>query len=316
VLTLRQIEVIRAIMMAGTVKGAADLLGVSAPGVSRAMKHTETQLGVRLFARRHGRFTPTAEAHGIFGQINEVFSRVENLQFSIEALKRGESSVFSFASVPSIAQHVMPRAVERLRRRFPALRMNINILKIEETIDYLLLKKGEAVAMSYKIDHPGLISHPLASGRMMAVLPQDHPLAAQEEVSLAKLIEQPLIGIDPNDPYGRNLAAPFLDNGLPFALSIQARFSHTVVSLVAAGLGVAVVDEFSVATPHIPGVAVRRIAEKTAFTAYCVVNAETPRSIFADELIASLRAEMRAAVQSRDRQAGHPHVPPMPSVRA
>ncbi len=298
-LTLRQIEVIRAIMTAGTVKGAADLLGVSAPGISRAMKHTESQLGVRLFSRRHGRFTPTDEARGIFGQINEVFSKVENLQFSIEALKRGATGIFSFASVPSIAQHIMPRAVERLRERFPALRMNINILKIEETADYLLLKKGEVVAMSYRIDHPGLISHQLASGRLMAVLPQNHPLAAQEEVSLASLAAQPLIGIDLNDPYGRIMASVFTDNGLPFELSIQARFSHTVVSLVAAGLGVAVVDEFSVATQTIPGVAVRRIAEKTAFTAYCVVNAETPRSIFADELIGSLRTEMRAAAQLR-----------------
>ena len=42
-LTLRQIEVIRAITVAGTVKGAADLLGVSAPGVSRVMKHAEAQ---------------------------------------------------------------------------------------------------------------------------------------------------------------------------------------------------------------------------------------------------------------------------------
>jgi DNA-binding transcriptional LysR family regulator len=300
-LTLRQIEVIRAIMMAGTVKGAADLLGVSAPGVSRAMKHTEAQLGVRLFSRWHGRFTPTGEALGIFGQINEVFAKVENLQFSIEALKRGDSSVFSFAAVPSIAQHIMPRAVERLRQRFPGLRMNINILKVEETADYLLLKKGEAVAMSYKLDHPGLVSHQLASGRLVAVLPERHPLAAREEVSLAELVAQPLIGIDPNDPYGRIMASVFTGRGLPFELSIQARFSHTVVSLVAAELGVAVVDEFSVATQQIPGVAVRRIAEKTAFTAYCVVNAETPRSIFADELIGALRSEMRTAVQARRR---------------
>jgi len=303
VLTLRQIEVIRAIMMAGTVKGAADLLGVSAPGVSRAMKHTEAQLGIRLFSRRHGRFTPTSEARGIFGQVNEVFAKVENLQYSIEALKRGQSSVFSFASVPSIAQHIMPRAVARLRHRFPELRMNINILKIEETVDYLLLKKGEVVAMSYKIDHPGLISHPLGSGRLMAVLPEDHELARQQVVSLAQLVEQPLIGIDPSDPYGHILSSAFTDNGLPYELPIQARFSHTVVALVAARLGVAVVDEFSVATPHLPGVAVRPISEETALTAYCVVNAETPRSIFADELIAALRSEMRSATQAR-RQAG------------
>jgi DNA-binding transcriptional LysR family regulator len=190
-LTLRQIEVIRAIMLAGTVKGAADLLGVSAPGISRVMKYTENQLGVRMFSRSHGRFVPTNEALGIFNQINEVFSKVENLQYSIDRLKKGEAGVFSFASVPSIAQHVLPRAVARLRKRFPELRMNINILKIEEAIDYLLLKKGEMVAMSYKIDHPGLVSHQLAAGSLMAVVPEGHPLAERKRIPIAMLHKYP-----------------------------------------------------------------------------------------------------------------------------
>ena len=55
-LTLRQIEVIRAIMITGTVAGAARLLNVSAPGLSRLMKYTESSLGIRLFDRRNGRF--------------------------------------------------------------------------------------------------------------------------------------------------------------------------------------------------------------------------------------------------------------------
>lgn len=300
-LTLRQIEVVRAIMLAGTVKGAADLLGVSAPGISRVMKHTEAQLGLRLFSRNHGRFVPTTEAHGIFAQINEVFAKVENLQFSIDALKRGSGGVFSFASAPSISQHILPRAVKRLRGVFPELRMNINVLKIEETIDYLLLKKGELVAMSFKIDHPGLVSHLLAAGRLVAVLPEGHALAARHEVSLAELAEHPMIGIDPADPYGKILAAPFVEHGLPFELSIQARFAQTVNALVAANLGVAVLDEFSMASRETPGVAVRPIAEPTSFKTYGVVNAEVSRSIFADELIGFLKLEMRATVAARAR---------------
>jgi len=298
-LTLRQIEVIRAIVLAGTVKGAADLLAVSAPGISRVMKHTEGQLGIRLFSRAHGRFVPTTEAQGIFAQINDVFARVENLQYAIAALKRGASSVFSFASVPSIAQHILPPAVRRLRASFPELQMNINILKIEEAIDYLLLRKGEMVAMSFKVDHPGLGSLPLATGRLMALLPQGHALAATPEVALADLAREPLIGIDPADPYGRILAAPFAEAGLRYDLAIQARFGQTIEALVAQGLGVAVIDEFSVAGPLPVGLAVRPLAHPTSFRTFVVVSAETARSIFADRLIELLRAEMRAVVAHR-----------------
>ncbi len=69
-LTLRQIEVIRAIMITGTISGAAKLLVVSAPGISRLMKHTEKTLRLKLFERRHGRYVPTPEANDIFEQIN------------------------------------------------------------------------------------------------------------------------------------------------------------------------------------------------------------------------------------------------------
>lgn len=292
-LTLRQIEVIRAITVAGTVKGAAELLGVSAPGISRVMKHAESQLGIRLFSRVHGHFTPTDKARGIFDQINEVYDRVEKLHKSIEAMKRGASTRFSLASVPSLARHILPVAVRRLREQFPDMTMLIDILKIEEAIDYLLLKRGDVVAMSYKLDHPGLMSHPLGTCRIMALLPAGHPLAARDAVTLADLAAEPLIGIEPTDPYGRILADPFHAAGLRYDLSITARFGQTVETLVGQGLGVAVTDEFSVAGSLAAGVVTRPLHEVVTLRTYAVVAADTPRSSQTDALIAAMRTAMR-----------------------
>jgi DNA-binding transcriptional LysR family regulator len=61
-LTLRQIEVIRAIMITCSVGDAARLLNVSSPRISQVMKHAETLLGLKLFSRKGGRYTPTREA--------------------------------------------------------------------------------------------------------------------------------------------------------------------------------------------------------------------------------------------------------------
>jgi DNA-binding transcriptional LysR family regulator len=59
---LRQVEVIRAVMVTGAIGGAAKLLAVSAPGVSRLVKHAEKSLGVRFFQRKGGRFFPSPVA--------------------------------------------------------------------------------------------------------------------------------------------------------------------------------------------------------------------------------------------------------------
>ena len=141
-MTLRQIEVIRAVMVTGTIGGAAKLLNVSAPGISRLVKYTEKSLGLRFFQRQNGRYFPTPEAQNIFEQINGVYKKVDDLSETISNIGRGALSELRIGSVPSISQIMVPRAIEQVRRRYPELRIDINILKLEEAIDYLLLDRG------------------------------------------------------------------------------------------------------------------------------------------------------------------------------
>ncbi len=292
-LTLRQIEVIRAIMVTGTLNGAAALLGVSPPGISRLMKHTESALGLSLFQRRHGRYLPSAEARDIFSQINAVYDKVEDLSHAIRRLGQGDGSELRIASVPSIANVMVPRAIARVRNAFPNLLIDIDILKLEDAIDYLLLGRGEAVAISYSFDHPLLTFAPLAQGRLLCIVPQGHELAAREAVSVADIARYPLIGIDPNDPYGRIMANLFLAHGLGYEVTVRARFGTTVCALVRAGLGVAVIDEFTVADGFHQNLVCLPIREPTEFQTYIAHRKDAELSRYCQHFVASLRSEMR-----------------------
>ena len=74
----------------------------------------------------------------------------------------------------------------------------------------------------------------------------------------------PLIGIDPTDPYGRIMSELFARNKLPYDITIRARFGNTVVSLVQAALGIAVIDQFSVAHGGVPGIRLLEIPSRRA----------------------------------------------------
>ena len=244
-LTLRQIEVIRAIMVTGTVGGAARLLNVSSPGVSRVMKHAETSVGVKLFSRKGGRYSPTPQANAIFSQINGVYDKIEDLQFVISRIQRGAETELKIGSVPSIANIMVPRAIADLRKALPNLLIEVDILKIEDAADYLLLGKGELVALSYKLDHAMLAIEPLARGRLKCIVPEGHPLARRARVTTDEIVKYPLIGVDPNDPYGKIMAGLFASHALHYEVTIRARFGSTVCELVSHGLGIAIVDEFT-----------------------------------------------------------------------
>lgn len=298
-MTLRQIEVIRAVMMTGTISGAADMLNVSAPGISRLVKHTEESLGIRLFERKAGLFTPSVEASSVFDQVREVYKGVENLQAAVGALQQGEDVRLAFACAPSVGQFIASRVSRRVRNRYAELFIDLNILKIEETVDYLLLERGEFVIMSSAVQNAAIENEKIAEGLLVVLLPEGHVLADQRAISVHDLRDQPLIGVDPADPYGALLAAPFRQAGLPLRHSMRGRFAQTVVSLVRDGLGVALIDEFSVADIQIPGVVRRPLAEEAVVRTYAARKRGRVLSGFAEYAIQQFRRELLKATQGR-----------------
>jgi DNA-binding transcriptional LysR family regulator len=298
-LTLRQVEVIRAVMLTGSISGAAQLLNVSGPGISRLVKHAEASLRIRLFERKGGVFLPAPEARAVFDQIHEVYGKLEGLETAIANLSSGQSGALAFGSAPSVAQFIVARATVAIRRRFPDLYIDLNVLKIEETVDYLLLERGELVAMSYAFEHPSLEFTEIGAGELVAVVPDGHPLAVRPSLSVRELAREPLIGVSPDDPYGGIIAGPFYEAGCPYRLSIRARFAQTVVSLVRHGLGVAVIDEFSVAGVYMPGLTRVPLAERAAIRIFSIKKRGRTLSVYADFAERRLREELRHAIRSR-----------------
>jgi DNA-binding transcriptional LysR family regulator len=306
-LTLRQIEVIRAVMLTGTVAGAARLLNVAAPGLSRLMKHTEDSLGAKLFSRRGGRFVPAPEARSIFAQINELHRNLDNLQFAIGALERGEGAEFKFGATPSIAQVMAPLAVADLRRRYPDLLIDFDILKLEDAIDFLLLGRGEVAAVSSRLEHPAITFEPLAQGELFCIVAEEHPLASRSRIAAAEIAAHPLIGIDPRDPYGRILTEIFARARLEYQAPIKARFGATVCALVRQNLGIGVIDGFTLAEQNSFGLRVIPIEEDTTFSTYVAFRNDTTLSSVAEFFIAALRARMK---KPHDAMAGQRSRPP------
>ncbi|WP_445680780.1 LysR family transcriptional regulator [Radicibacter daui] len=295
-MTLRQIEVVRAIMVAGSIAGAARLLNVAQPGVSRTMKHLDSTLGFHLFVRQNGRYVPSPEARRVFDQLQEMHKKLEDLQFSIGQLNRGKDVEWSLASVPSIANVMVPRAIAGLRARYPDLVVDFDIIKLEDAIDYLLLERGELAVMSYRLEHPALTFEPLAIGHLVCICAPDHPLAGLGEVTVAQIAAFPLIGIDPNDPYGGIMAGLFQRAGLSYDISIRARFGTTVCALVKQNLGVAVIDIFTVADRQNSGLAILPIREPTVFQTYVGMRKDAELSSYAETFVRQLRQTMTATL--------------------
>ena len=173
-LTLRQIEVIRAVMVTGTVGGASRLLNVSSPGISRVMKHAESMLRLKLFARRNGRYIPTPEAkrHLLPDQWRLRQGRGPAISSS-ERLQRGADTELKIALG---AEHRQCHGAARDRRACasvsPICSSTSTSSRSRRRSTICCSARGELVAMSHKHEHPMLTYEPLARGRLLCIVPR------------------------------------------------------------------------------------------------------------------------------------------------
>ena len=161
----------------------------------------------------------------------------------------------------------------------------------------LLLERGEFVIMSSAVENAAIENEEIAEGRLVVILPEGHALARQDAVSARDIAEEDLIGVDPDDPYGRLLARPFEVAGITPPHAMRGRFAQTLVSMVRHGLGVAVIDEFSVAEVYMPGLERRPLVEDVRVKSFVSRKKGRVLSGFAEFTIAQFRRELGRAVE-------------------
>ena len=258
---LRQMEVFRAVMLTGSMNGAAKLLFVSQPAISRLIAHTEQSLGLPLFERDKGKLTPTPEAQRLFEEVGPLFDEALRIDELARDLAERPEGALTLCSSPSLALNFVPPVIAQYLELYPKVRLKFHTTLLSDMAHELLGRKAELAVSVLPIDHPNLVVEPLATGEMVCILPQGHPLASRRAVSLAELAECKLILYNRNIPFGQLVAAAFQRAGVSWNPAVEIVRAELACALVRVGAGVAIVDEFSVGQQGWPGVVMRPLRE-------------------------------------------------------
>src|SRR5690606_6030814 len=130
----------------------------------------------------------------------------------------------------------------------------------------LLGRSVELAVSVLPIEHPNLVAEPVASGRVVCIVPQAHPPAARGTVGLAESAAHPLVLHSRRVPFGQLVAGAFQRAGVPWQTAVHIERAENACALVRAGVGVAIVDQFSVGHEGWPGIATLTIREEIPLT--------------------------------------------------
>ncbi len=289
-ITERQIAAFRAVMLTGTVSGAARQLHLSQPAVTGVLKRFEDVLGVALFQRNAGRLVPTIEAHRIFAEIQLVHDQFARLTETIRGIANGQRAVFRFGVLPSVSRELVPRAVAAVMTRHPDLLCQCDNPPLDRVIDYLCLGEGECVVTLAELSDPAILTTRLGEGWLVCVAPADHLIAQRREVQAEDLAGVPLVAFPPGTVHGG-----FADRALLGAKALPRVRSHVrstemALALAARGLGVALLDCFSARGCEVFGLRAVRVRNSPVIPLMLHSSRTRPGSRLVRELAAELRS--------------------------
>jgi len=275
---LRQIEVFRAVMVTGSISGAARLLAVSQPAISRLLAYTEDRLGMKLFERVKGRVQPTPEARRLFAEVDQVHQgvlRVNNL--AQELRERGTGGMHVVAS-PSVAQAIVPEAICHFRHHFPDVRVEFEILTLQELVARIGSGRADLGLSVLPVDEPTTLDRVIMNGSLRVIFRRGHELGKLSEITPADLAPYSLIGYGPQTPYGLHVERALSANGTALRFDTVVRFTPVACSLVQAGAGVGIVDEFVIRGGTWPEIEARPLVPHTQMRVHLVTSRLEPLS--------------------------------------
>lgn len=295
---LRHIEVFHAVMQAGTVSGAAQVLHISQPAVTKVLQHAEAQLGIALFDRSRGKFVPTPEAQRLFVEVDKLHGDLLAIRRLAASLRSGEAQSVRLAATPALGLTVVPAAMARWHKALPTARCELSTQHTRELVNALLLGETDMGLSLQDPRHPGIKAEVLATGPMMAVVPVRMALARHGgPLPLLDLPEQ-LIGLADDDPLGLRLAAACEALELTPQTRLTVQTYPLARALAEQGLGVTVVDPFTAATADRSLVRLRPLEPALGVSLYLLSAHTAPLSQAGRKLVKHLGDVAEAVLQT------------------
>ncbi|HET8593949.1 MAG TPA: LysR family transcriptional regulator [Intrasporangium sp.] len=266
---------------------AAQRLHMAQPPLSQQIKALEAELGVRLLERSTRRVDLTAAGERYLERARAVLEAVDAAGGEARRVQEGEVGHLRIGFTGSATYELLPRLARRLRQQLPGLTLDltgemltprqVRALKTH-TIDLGFLRPPVRV--------PDLEVHVLRNEPLVAVLPETHPFAERQSVVLADLRDEVFISYPSHQAsvtYDAVLSACGRVGFSPKEIHEVAETS-TLVSFVAAGLGVALVPA-SVQHLQITGAVYRPISDVTHEVGLAVAHRAGDRTPHMDRVL-------------------------------
>jgi DNA-binding transcriptional LysR family regulator len=246
-LSMRQIRAFLQVARTGNFTRAAERAHMTQAGLSILVREVERQIGARLFDRTT-RAVQLTEAGRRFAVVAEnVLQQLDDASAKVGEIGERARQQLRIAATPLVSSHMLPQMLAAFRVQHAGVRIRLidsSLQGVQELVESGLADMG--LGFFFKVTS-GLVRKHVADFPLMKVAPAAGPPASVGRATWASLRSVPLITLPADNPIQRAIDKELHKLGIDRDESASVSFLATLISMVEAGFGTAVMPTFAVA---------------------------------------------------------------------
>ena len=292
--SVRQLEAFRAVILTGSVTGAADMLHLTQPTVSKLLAELEYRTGLVLFDRVRQRLVPRPEAHSLFQRVDKTFAALEEVTRDARRLAHGQSGHLRIVAMPAFGLSLLPRAIGALLRERPDVTVDFNISASTYVTEWVANRQADVGFATATPVSAGVTLTPFERLQGVCILPADHHLVGQAVVRPKDLEGERFVSFGRESAFRHTIDDVFRVDHVARRIVIEVGSAAAVCSLVANGVGVAIVDPLSALDARrAGGIALSQFDANVPFVVDTVFPSGIAPSVLATQFLATVKATLQ-----------------------
>lgn len=224
----------------GNITRTAEALHYTQAGISHAIASLEKETGFPLFIRGSGGVSLTEDGKRFLGAVQSLVNEQNNLQQTIDNINGIATGTLRIGTFSSVATHWMPEIIKEFQEKYPQITFDLRFGDYDEITEMILCGQIDCGFLTAPV-REGLDFAPLYRDPMHVLLPQGHPLAAKEKITLEEVKREPIImQVKGSDNDIRNI----LDRDKKkYIVKYTVSDDFSVMAMVRSGFGITIFPE-------------------------------------------------------------------------
>lgn len=270
--TLRQLEVFLAVAHTLSFSKASQLVHLSQPGLSSAVRKLEDAIGTRLFDRDTRNVILTPAGAELLAVADDLLNDFDFALTRVRDYLGGKRGRIAIAAAPSVAAGFLPEVIATFQRMYPGIALQLHDIFSELCIDMLRNGKVDlALAPEKRVD-PTLSHRDLFRDHLVLFCRSDHPLAKRRTVTWRQLASFSRISVRGPSSVRHLVDAAYARANATLHPAFEVERVSTAIGLITSGLAVTVLPHLMIKQVNLGPVVYRRITGPEIHRDICAIT--------------------------------------------